>query len=161
MRGLYPSFFYAIIREKRNMWSPVWIWESDIPSNICDQIVDCSHKIQYEDGLTQGRDEGRNVNIKFLYEEYNWINALMCGYAQYANCKNFKYELSKCDMEGVQLSRYQVGQYYNKHVDFNGDLWFEGENYTSISSIKIGAVKKKQVIGKAFLNISKLGVKWL
>ena len=103
------------------MWSPVWIWESDIPSNICDQIIDCSHKIQYQDGLTQGRNEGRNVNIKFLYEEYNWINALMCGYAQYANCKNFKYELSKCDMEGVQLSRYQVGQYYDKHVDFNGD----------------------------------------
>ena len=48
-----------------------------------------------------------------------------------------------------------------KYEDFNGDLWFEGENYTSISSIKIGAIKKKQVIGKAFLNISKLGVKWL
>lgn len=47
------------------------------------------------------------------------------------------------------------------YEDFNGDLWFEGENYNSISSIKIGAVKKKQVIGKAFLNISKLGVKWL
>ncbi len=48
-----------------------------------------------------------------------------------------------------------------KYVDFNGDLWFEGENFNSISSIKIGAIKKKQVIGKAFLNISKLGVKWL
>ena len=34
---------------------------------------------------------------------------------------DFKYELSKCDIEGVQLSRYRVGQFYNKHMDFNGD----------------------------------------
>ena len=87
------------------MWSPVWIWESEIPSNICDQIIDCSSKIEYEKGLTQYSDDGRKVDIKFLYEEFNWINALICGYGLFANCKNFKYELSKCDMEGVQLSR--------------------------------------------------------
>ena len=103
------------------MWSPVWIWESEIPSNICDQIIDCSSKIEYEKGLTQYSDDGRKVDIKFLYEEFNWINALICGYGLFANCKNFKYELSKCDVEGVQLSRYEVGQFYNKHMDFNGD----------------------------------------
>ena len=103
------------------MWSPVWIWESEIPNNICDQIIDCSNKIEYEKGLTQYSDDGRKVDIKFLYEEFNWINALICGYGLFANCKNFKYELSKCDIEGVQLSRYRVGQFYNKHMDFNGD----------------------------------------
>ena len=103
------------------MWSPVWIWESEIPSNICDQIIDCSSKIEYEKGLTQYSDDGRKVDIKFLYEEFNWINALICGYGLFANCKNFKYELSKCDVEGVQLSRYGVGQFYNKHMDFNCD----------------------------------------
>ena len=106
---------------KKSMWSPVWIWESEIPSNICDQIIDCSNKIEYEKGLTQYSDDGRKVDIKFLYEEFNWINALICGYGLFANCKNFKYELSKCDIEGVQLSRYRVGQFYNKHMDFNGD----------------------------------------
>ena len=104
------------------MWSPVWIWESEIPNNICDQIINCSNKIEYENGLTQsGVDLERVVDIKFLYEEFNWINALICGYGLFANCKNFKYELSKCDMEGVQLSRYTLGQFYNKHVDFNGN----------------------------------------
>ena len=103
------------------MWSPVWIWESEIPSNICDQIIDCSDKIEYEKGLTQYSDDGRKVDIKFLYEEFNWINALICGYGLFANCKNFNYELSKCDVEGVQLSRYGVGQFYNQHMDFNGD----------------------------------------
>ena len=103
------------------MWSPVWIWESEIPSNICDQIIDSSNKIEYEKGLTQYSDHGRKVNIKFLYEDYNWINAMICGYGLFANCKNFKYELSKCDVEGVQLSQYKIGQFYNKHVDFNGN----------------------------------------
>ena len=103
------------------MWSPVWIWESEIPDNICDQIIDCSNKIRYESGLTQNGIGGRDVNIKFLYEDYNWINAMMCGYGLFANCKNFKYELSKCDVEGVQLSQYKIGQFYNKHVDFNGN----------------------------------------
>ena len=103
------------------MWSPFWIWESEIPNNICDQIINCSNQIEYENGLTQSGDNGRKVYIKFLYEEFNWINALVCGYGLFANCKNFKYKLSKCDMEGVQLSRYKLGQFYNKHVDFNGN----------------------------------------
>ena len=103
------------------MWSPVWIWESEIPSNICDQIIDCSSKIEYQKGLTQYSDDGRKVDIKFLYEEFNWINALICGYGLFANCRNFHYELSKCDVEGVQLSKYGIGQFYYKHMDFNGD----------------------------------------
>ena len=121
MKGVVPLLFLCYNVKKRKMWSPVWIWESEIPHNICDQIINCSNQIEYENGLTQSGDDGRNVNIKFLYEEFNWINALICGYGLFANCKNFKYELSKCDMEGVQLSRYTLGQFYNKHVDFNGN----------------------------------------
>ena len=121
MKGVVPLLFLCYNVKKRKMWSPFWVWESEIPDNVCDQIIDCSNKIQYEKGLTQDMDEGRNVNVKFLHDDFNWINALVCGYAQYANCKNFNYELSKCDMEGVQLSKYQVGQYYHKHVDFNSD----------------------------------------
>ena len=115
------SLLFLCYYMKKTMWSPVWIWESEIPSDICNQIIDCSDKIEYEKGLTQYSDDGRKVDIKFLYEEFNWINALICGYGLFANCKNFKYELSKCDVEGVQLSRYGVGQFYNKHMDFNGD----------------------------------------
>ena len=45
------------------MWSPVWIWESEIPHNICNQIINCSSQIKYENGLTQSGDNGRKVNI--------------------------------------------------------------------------------------------------
>ena len=68
---------------------------------------------------SQGRKTNPNWLIKFLYEKYNWINALMLGYALFANGENFKYELSMSDIESVQLSHYKKGQFYSKHVDFN------------------------------------------
>ena len=104
------------------MWSPVWIWQSEIPDDICNKIISCSDKLSYKSGVTQrGVDDGRNVDVKFLNDNFNWINALLCAYGIFANCKNFQYELSKCDVEGVQLSQYKIGQLYTKHVDFNGD----------------------------------------
>ena len=102
------------------MWSPLWIWESDIPDNICDQIIDFSKKNEYEKGMTANGDESRKVDVKFLHEEFNWINSLMFGYAMFANGQNFKYDLSIHDKEGVQFSHYKIGQYYGKHMDFNG-----------------------------------------
>ena len=66
------------------MWSPWWIWESNIPDTVCDQIIDCTNKIQYEKGGTEKDADGgewRKVDVKFLYEEFNWINSLMYGYA--------------------------------------------------------------------------------
>ena len=101
------------------MLNPVWFWKSDIPDNICDQIINCTDKIKYEKGSTPIGEDCRKVDIKFLYEEFNWINALITGYGLFANCKNFKYQLSKCDIEAVQLSRYRTGQFYDRHVDFN------------------------------------------
>ena len=104
------------------MWSPYWIWKSNIPDNICDQIIDCSNKNEFEKGLTaNGKgDKGRKVDVKFLNEEFNWINSLMYGYAMFANGQNFKYDLSLNDREPPQLSYYKLGQYYRKHMDFDG-----------------------------------------
>ena len=107
------SLLFLCYDIEKNMWSPVWIWESEIPSDICDQIIDCSDKIKYEKGSTPIGEDCRKVDIKFLYEEFNWINALITGYGLFANCKNFKYQLSKCDVEGVHLSRYTLGQFYD------------------------------------------------
>jgi len=127
------------------MWSPIWVWNSEIPNNICDQIIDCSNKIEYEKGLTQYSDDGRKVDIKFLYEEFNWINALICGYGSFANCENFNYELSKCDVEAVQLSRYKIGQFYNKHMDFNGDP--ETKSHTRKLSMSVQLSDEKSYDG--------------
>ena len=130
------------------MWSPCWFWEAEIPKNICDQIIDLSEKTNYKRGLIDnGSEEGRNVDMKFLYENsHNWINALTCGYALYANCKNYQYKLSNCiDREGVQLSHYKVGQYYDKHVDFNGSPKSKG--YTRKLSMSIQLSDKNSYEG--------------
>tara|TARA_S200000501_G_C20432309_1_gene572845 strand:- start:22 stop:573 length:552 start_codon:yes stop_codon:yes gene_type:complete len=105
------------------MWSPCWIWKSEIPENICDEIINCSSATNFHRGLTQQGEEDleRVVNIKFLNEEFNWINSLSLGYIIFANGANFNYNLSYSDKEGVQLSRYSKGQFYSKHVDFNGN----------------------------------------
>jgi signal peptidase I len=42
-----------------------------------------------------------------------------------------------------------------KYIDKNFNYWFVGENSDSISSEKIGPIKKNQIIGKAFLLFSK------
>ena len=77
------------------MWSPLWIWESNIPDSICDQIIEFTNKIEYEKGMTENGDsDSRKVNVKFLHQEFNWINSLMYGYAMFANGQNFKYDLS-------------------------------------------------------------------
>ena len=104
------------------MWSPYWIFKSNIPDNVCDQIIDCSSKNEFKKGLTaNGKgDKGRKVDVKFLNEEFNWINSLMYGYAMFANGQNFKYDLSLNDREPPQLSYYKLGQYYRKHMDFDG-----------------------------------------
>ena len=101
------------------MWSPLWIWESDIPDSICDQIIEFSNLTEFQKGMTAIGDPTRKVDVKFLHEEYNWINALMFGYAMFANSQNFKYNLSVHDREGVQLSHYKIGEYYGQHMDFN------------------------------------------
>ena len=31
-------------------WSPVWYWESEVPSQICDYIIKLSEKNEYEIG---------------------------------------------------------------------------------------------------------------
>ena len=104
------------------MWSPCWVWESEIPDDICEKIISYSDLVSYKSGETQsGVDGGRKVDVKFLNDEFNWINAVTIGYVIFANDKSFNYKLSMSDKEGVQLSHYKVGQFYTKHVDYNGN----------------------------------------
>tara|TARA_Y100001973_G_C5168924_1_gene317838 strand:+ start:232 stop:795 length:564 start_codon:yes stop_codon:yes gene_type:complete len=106
-------------------WNPYVCWESEIPSDICDKIINSIHPSQYTMG-TVGKDSNnivdntiRNVDIKF--SDNSWINSMLVGYIMKANCCNFKYNLSDCDKEQVQISRYTKGKYYNRHTDFGSD----------------------------------------
>ena len=52
------------------------------------------------------------------FSSMNWINAMLCGYINYANFSNFHYDLSDEDKEPAQISKYSKGEYYKMHMDF-------------------------------------------
>ena len=105
-------------------FSPYWCWESEIPSDICDKIVDAHKKSEWQEGTintldgeeTTLEDSYRNVDVCF--SDKTWINAIVYGYVKYANSHNFEYELSLHDLEPAQVTRYKEGQFYQKHMDF-------------------------------------------
>ena len=103
---------------------PIWQWEKgEIPSDLCDYIVDTFNKNKYDKGKTGGSgEEGREEPLKRMVDmqfgDINWINALLCGYIRYANHANFHYNLSDIDKELVQISKYSKGDFYQRHIDY-------------------------------------------
>ena len=102
--------------------SNVWIWEKgEIPDEICDYIVNNIDDTLYEKGTSSNKlSLKRDVNVQF--NNTNWINAMLCGYINYANFSNFHYDLSDEDKEAAQISKYSKGEYYREHRDFGNDI---------------------------------------
>ena len=106
---------------------PIWQWEKgEIPSDLCDYIVDTFNKNKYDKGKTGGWGEEAELEpskrqVDMQFSSMNWINALLGGYIRYANSENFHYNLSDNDIESAQISRYSVGEYYDEHIDFGKD----------------------------------------
>ena len=103
------------------LWSPCWCWESTIPSFICDQIIN-TYKNQsnfIEGGISSNVAKSgiRKSDVVFINDQ--WVNSLLYGYICAANSMNFNYELSSIDKEYTQFTRYEVGDYYRNHCDFD------------------------------------------
>ena len=103
------------------LWSPCWCWESTIPSFICDQIIN-SYKNQsnfIEGGISSNVAKSgiRKSDVVFINDQ--WVNSLLYGYICAANSMNFNYKLSSTDKEYTQFTRYEVGDYYRNHCDFD------------------------------------------
>ena len=106
------------------MNSDIWQWEKgEIPSDLCDYIVDTINKNEFKKGKTGGWGEEaesqpskREVDMQF--SNANWINALLCGYIRYANDANFHYNLSDTDRELAQISKYLKDDFYQRHIDY-------------------------------------------
>ena len=99
-----------------NSWEPLSVRESEIPDHICDYIIKIM-KDNYIAGSTRysSTDYIRDVGVQ--YSNLLWLNSMLRGYALYANDANFGYDLAT-DPEEVQISKYEVGQFYGKHQDF-------------------------------------------
>ena len=103
---------------------PIWQWEKgEIPSDLCDYIVDTFNKNKYDKGKTGGWGEEAELEpskrqVDMQFSSMNWINALLCGYIRYANHANFHYNLSDIDRELVQISKYSKDDFYQRHIDY-------------------------------------------
>ena len=106
-----------------NLLEPCVAFESEIPSYICDNILDIAiNKQEFERGLVFGQKENLDVRKNNTQDiAYAWINCLLNGYIGYANYTNFNYDLSSSDQEVAQVSRYCEGDYYTIHNDYNND----------------------------------------
>ena len=110
-----------------------WEWpKAEIPYNICDLILNSVDNNLYKKGEVLDSDVQpiRDVNIQF--NNINWINALLSGYIRYANYENFHYDLSDCDKELVQVSKYSEGEFYGLHRDYDYE-----DNFTSTRKLSL------------------------
>ena len=102
---------------------PIWQWEKgEIPSDLCDYIIDTTNNNEFKKGRTGGWGEEADLDtrkrqVDMQFGSMNWLNALLCGYIRYANHANFHYNLSDIDKELVQISKYSKDDFYQRHVD--------------------------------------------
>lgn len=70
-------------------------------------------------------------------------------------CIPYKTESSGRSILVISHKKYGLLIKKLKYIDENFNYWFVGENDDSISSEKIGPIKKSEIIGRVFLIFSK------
>ena len=105
-------------------WSPYVLFQSTLPGSMCDDIINAHCNLEYTRGgiLKDGEvthNSHRNVDLQG--SELQWLNAMLIGYTRLANSVNFDYDLTDYDKERAQFSKYDVGMYFNNHMDYSCD----------------------------------------
>lgn len=106
----------------QNIVSPLWVFEEELPSQICEYIIKIAEKRNYSRGIA-GQDtpedkERRDTDVQF--SEERWLNGIFFSYALRANSANWNYDMSTVDHECMQVCKYGEGQFYGEHTDFCG-----------------------------------------
>lgn len=113
----------------KHVMSPYWVWEKELPPQICNYIIKKSINLE-EDKWVRGiagndnKDdkENRKNDVQFWGKASasgRWSNGIFLSYILNANHCNFGYDLSLNDHEQMQVCRYVEGQFYNKHTDWS------------------------------------------
>ena len=112
-----------MILEKK--FSPFWVWENEIPPQICNHIIKQSNENDtWESGVagkgTKEDQEHRKNDIQWWGNETptsRWCNGILFSYILKANAFNFDYEMSLDDKESMQVCRYGENEFYEVHID--------------------------------------------
>lgn len=100
--------------------SPIWLYVSKIPENLCDIIVNEFKKEQLELAGV-GKDNNIDLNIRnvrsAMVPRTHWVNGIPMYFGFDANFENFKYDVS--DVAFTEFFCYETGMFYRPHIDVN------------------------------------------
>jgi len=104
-----------------------WFWKSELPSDVCDLIVDLGKKETLNEARIGGlRDEEnpgiidyskRKSNVVFFNaQKYAWIHHILLTYMQKANT-NSGWNFIITDQQDPQFTVYDIDNFYEFHTD--------------------------------------------
>jgi len=100
-----------------------WIWENKLPKTLCELLISESKTFNSPtDGVHLGENNKKTRNNKVTWAPLNhWMEGILLTHAFYANnLAQWNYNVSHS--EKLQISFYQVGNYYDWHMDWLKDL---------------------------------------
>lgn len=115
----------------------VWYF-SDLPKDVVEILcndLDKSYNDEMKTSVLHGDhidDTQRNSKNAWIPSDH-WVAGFLWHYVQKANRANFLYDLSHLDCESLQYTRYEVGDYYNWHIDSGLNVQHR-PTYTHISA---------------------------
>lgn len=121
---------------KFNINNTVYSVSTELPLALCEvirewmELDETDQIIEYAHAKMKNMDDpsGRSCLTAWLHET-NWLPSMLQWYIGQVNSRYFGYELVGYDNETVQLTKYNVGDYYEWHMD---------EDKTPIEQMKDG-----------------------
>jgi len=119
-----------------------WFWESSIPSNLCDDIVQHGLSKQETKAFTgtaedptpeETADKIRQSNVSWLNDR--WIYDTLHPYVTQANKSagwNFDWDWS----ENIQFTKYKLNQFYDWHQDAYDKVYPESHGPNQAGKIR-------------------------
>lgn len=100
--------------------SSAWTYESRLPVDICDRIVEEFRVKDYELGKV-GTKSITNTSIRNVktmeVPETHWVNGIPMYFGFDANSYNFGYQVS--GVAFTEFFHYEPGMFYSPHIDVN------------------------------------------
>lgn len=96
-----------------------WKWEAELPSSVCQSIIDEGLKLPIDDSIIGYEDKRTDESIRKSKTSWFHVNSWVCGltkhYVDIANNQAWNYEIS--GHEEAQFTVYEPGGFYEFHED--------------------------------------------
>lgn len=106
-----------MIESTENIKYTVWEYDSVIPGEICDYIINkySSQELNFALINNGGYDPEIRKVLSLIVERTDWVTSLFHYYGFDANYENFNYKIS--GVSNPQFLKYEPGMFYKVHSD--------------------------------------------